>query len=139
MNTGTTFLITVAASVASVFVSLAIAAPSKAVAAPVMVKDLPNVPGMRMTAQTVTYAPGQVSGPHRHAPNGFLIAYVLQGSVNSQVEGEPMQTYTVGQSWTEGPGAHHVVSGNASKTEPASFLVVFVAPKDETLTTPDAK
>jgi len=117
----------------------ALAAPAGAALAPMLDKDLPNVPGMHMTAQTVTYAPGQVSGPHRHAPNGFLIAYVLKGSVISQVEGEPKRAYTVGQSWTEGPGAHHVVSGNASATEPASFLVVFVAPKAETLTTPDAK
>jgi quercetin dioxygenase-like cupin family protein len=112
-------------------------AAAGAAVAPVIAKDLPNVPGMRITAQTVTYAPGQVSGSHRHAKNGFLIAYVLQGSVISQVEGEPLRTYTVGQSWSEGPNAHHLVSRNASATEPASFLVVFVAPEDEVLTTPD--
>jgi len=105
--------------------------------APVLAHDLPNAPGMRMTALTVSYGPGEASGSHRHAEHGFLIAYVLKGAIRSQVEGEPEKTYTAGQSWTEGPGAHHLVSRNASATEPASMLVVFVAPAGETLTIPD--
>ena len=40
---------------------------------------------------------------------------------------------------TEGPNAHHVVSKNASATEPASILVVFVADDGATLTTPDKR
>lgn len=120
--------------------ALACSAPAQAAGpsvAAVIARDLPNAPGMRLTAQTVTYAPGQASGPHHHAEDGFLIAYVLQGAIVSQVEGEAERTFTVGQSWSEGPGAHHLVSRNASATEPASFLVVFVAPKDATLTAPD--
>jgi quercetin dioxygenase-like cupin family protein len=107
-------------------------------AAPVLAKDLPNVPGMRMTAVTVSYGPGAASGGHHHATHGFLMAYVLKGHIRSQVEGEPEKVYGPGESWTEGPGAHHVVSQNASATEPAQMLVVFVAPPGETLTTPDA-
>jgi quercetin dioxygenase-like cupin family protein len=53
------------------------------------------------------------------------------------VEGEPEHTYRAGDSWTEKPGAHHVVARNPSVTQPAEFLVVFVAPKDAALTTPD--
>jgi quercetin dioxygenase-like cupin family protein len=106
--------------------------------APVLAKDLPNVPGMRMTAMTVSYEPGAASGSHRHAPHGFLIAYVLKGHIRSQVDGEPERVYGPGESWTEGPNAHHLVSQNASATEAAQMLVVFVAPPDETLTTPDA-
>lgn len=105
--------------------------------APVLAKDLPNVPGMRMTAMTVTYEPGAASGRHRHAPHGFLIAYVLKGHIRSQVEGEPERIYGPGESWTEGPNAHHLVSKNASATEVAQMLVVFVAPAKEVLTTPD--
>jgi quercetin dioxygenase-like cupin family protein len=107
--------------------------------APVLAKDLPNVPGMRMTALTVNYDPGAASGSHRHAPHGFLIAYVLKGHIRSQVDGEPEKVYGPGESWTEGPNAHHLVSQNASATEPAQMLVVFVAPPNETLTTPDAE
>jgi quercetin dioxygenase-like cupin family protein len=105
---------------------------------PVLARDLPNVPGMRMTALTVTYEPGAASGSHHHAPHGFLIAYVLKGHIRSQVDGEPEMVYGPGDSWTEGPNAHHLVSQNASATEAAQMLVVFVAPPNETLTTPDA-
>lgn len=116
-----------------------LASPSLAAStsAPVLAKDLPNVPGMRLTALTVSYGPGAASGSHRHAPHGFLIAYVLAGHIRSQVEGEPEKVYGPGESWTEGPNAHHIVSQNASATEPAKMLVVFVAPPDEPLTTPD--
>jgi quercetin dioxygenase-like cupin family protein len=117
---------------------LAFPALAASSSAPVLAKDLPNVPGMRMTAVTVSYEPGAVSGSHHHAAHGFLIAYVLKGHIRSQVEGEPEKVYGPGQSWTEGPGAHHLVSQNASATEPAQMLVVFVAPAGETLTTPDA-
>ena len=104
---------------------------------PVFAGDLPNVPGQRLTAIKVTYAPGQGSLPHHHARNGFLIAYVLRGHIRSQVEGEAERVYAAGESWTEGPGAHHLVSRNASSKEPAEFLVVFVASPDSELSVPD--
>ncbi len=105
------------------------------VTTPVMIQDLPNAPGMRLTAVRVTYGPGESSRAHRHG--GFLIAYVLKGAVVSQVEGEPERTYRTGESWSEDPGAHHLVARNASATEPAEFLVVFVAAKDAVLSTSD--
>ena len=115
------------------YASVASAAPST----PVLTKDLPNIPGYRMTAIRISYAPGQVSPPHRHSASGFIFAYVLSGAIESQVEGEPSRVYHAGETWTEGPGAHHIVGRNASATEPAELLVVFVAPKDATLTTVD--
>jgi quercetin dioxygenase-like cupin family protein len=100
---------------------------------------LPNAPGKRMTVVTVNYAPGQKSGPHHHAGSAFLYARVLSGQIRSQVEGQDAaaKVYGVGEGWTEGPNAHHLVSENASATEPASLLVVFVADEGATLTTPD--
>lgn len=35
--------------------------------------------------------------------------------------------FRAGESWTEPPGAYHPVSENASATEPASLLAIFVA------------
>ena len=45
----------------------------------------------------------------------------------SQVEGEPLGVYSAGQSWTEGPNSHHIVSANASKTEPARLIAYVIA------------
>ena len=50
----------------------------------------------------------------------------------------PKRVYHAGESWYETPGAHHPVSRNASPTEPAKLLAVFVVDTDDkALTTPD--
>jgi quercetin dioxygenase-like cupin family protein len=41
-------------------------------------------------------------------------------------------TYKAGQSWSEVPGDRHSVSANASETEPAKLLAVFVLDTNET-------
>jgi quercetin dioxygenase-like cupin family protein len=122
--------------------ALALASPAAAqIVKPQLSAALPNAPGKTMTVVTVNYAPGQKSGPHHHAGSAFLYARVLSGRVRSQVEGQDAapKVYGVGEGWTEGPNAHHVVSENASATEPASILVVFVADDGATLTTPDKR
>lgn len=111
-----------------------------AAVAPVLDVALPNAPGKTMTVITVSYAPSEASGPHHHAGSAFLYARVLSGRIRSEVEGVgPARVYGPGEGWTEGPGAHHLVSANASTTEPASLLVVFVADAGAVLTTPDPK
>lgn len=96
---------------------------------------LTQAPGHQLHAITVTYAPGQSSSPHRHG--GDVFAYVLSGHVRSQLGEGALHIYGPGESWFEPAGTHHVVSGNASATEPATMLVVFVATPDAVLTTPD--
>ena len=121
--------------------ALLLATPAAAqVVKPQLAADLPNAPGKRMTVVTVTYAPGEKSGPHHHASSAFLYARVLSGQVRSEVEGQgPARVYGVGEGWTEGPNAHHLVSENASAKEPATVLVVFVADTGATLTAPDKR
>jgi len=99
---------------------------------------LPNVEGKRMVAVTVTYPPGAKSLAHHHAASAFIYAYVLSGTIRSQVGDEPAKIYHAGESFYEMPGSHHRVSENASDKESASLLAVFVVDsKDESLTTPD--
>ena len=98
---------------------------------------LPTLPGKSMIAVVVDYAPGGKSPSHRHAPSGFIMAYVLEGQIRSQVEGEPAKVFKPGETWYEMPGAHHLVSENASKTRPAKLLAVFVVNDGEPLTTFD--
>lgn len=101
---------------------------------------IPNIPGKSLTAVEVIYPAGAASASHTHAPSSFIYAYVVEGEIISQVEGQPERTYQAGESWYEDPGAHHVVSRNASKTKPAKLLAVFVVDtKDTQLTTPDSK
>jgi quercetin dioxygenase-like cupin family protein len=88
---------------------------------------LPNVPGKTLTVVQVDYRPGGFSMPHRHPASGFVFAYVLSGTVRSQVEGEPLREYNVGETWTEPPSSHHIVSANASKTSPARIMAYIIA------------
>jgi len=101
---------------------------------------IPNIPGKSLVAVVVSYPPGAKSTSHRHAPSAFIYAYVISGAVRSQVDDQPVKVYQAGEGWSENPGAHHRVSENASATEPAKLLAVFVVDSSEgTLTTPDAK
>ena len=104
---------------------------------PVFKHDLPNVnlDGWEVTVSWVDYAPGRVGAAHHHA--GFVLAYVLEGSVITKVSGQgDEKVYTTGQMFYEQPGATHEVSKNASQTEPARLLAMIFAKKGATLTTP---
>ena len=94
-------------------------------------KDLPNLPGKEGLMITVEYPPGSVDPIHRHNANGFI--YVLEGSIVMQVRGGQEVTLTAGQTFYEGPEDVHVVGRNASKTQPAKFVVFFVKDKNASL------
>jgi quercetin dioxygenase-like cupin family protein len=87
---------------------------------PVQVRTLPDLPGKQVVLAVVDYAPGQASAAHVHS--GSVIAYVLEGEIVSQLEGQPARTYKAGESWYEPPRAGHMVSRNASATRPAKLL-----------------
>ncbi|WP_404424737.1 cupin domain-containing protein [Thalassospira australica] len=97
--------------------------------------ELPNVPGKSMKAVLVEYGPGGFSSAHTHAESAFIYATILEGAINSQVNDGPVVTYRAGESFSEYPGDRHGVSANASKTEPAKLLAVFVVDTDETVLT----
>jgi quercetin dioxygenase-like cupin family protein len=93
----------------------------------VMSKDLTGIPGKEALMLTVEYPPGGSDPVHRHDAHAFV--YVLEGSVVMQVKGGKEVTLTPGQSFYEAPEDVHVVGRNASTTESARFLVVFVKDK----------
>ncbi len=102
--------------------------------------ELPNVPGKSIKAVLVEYGPGGYSPAHTHPKSAFIYATVLEGAIRSQVNDGPVTTYKAGQSFSELPGDRHKVSSNASQTEPARLLAVFVVDTNETeLTTPLGK
>jgi len=99
----------------------------------VMSQVLPSQPGTDVTVITVDYPPGGSTPPHEHP--GYTYAYVLRGAVVSQLDGQKPATYKAGEMWTEMPHEHHMVSKNASPSEPARLLVFFLAPHGAPLTT----
>lgn len=95
-------------------------------------RPLPHVPGKSLRGVLVEYGPGVGSPAHTHAKSAFIYATVLEGSVRSSVNGAPEKVYKTGENWVEEPGAFHGVSANASDTQPARILAVFVVDTDET-------
>lgn len=106
---------------------------------PVFDQPIPNVPGKSLRGVLVDYPPGGASPAHTHAPSAFIYATVLKGAVRSAVNHGPERTYKAGENFMEKPGDHHGVSANASATEPAQLLAVFVVDSTETVLTTPAK
>jgi quercetin dioxygenase-like cupin family protein len=96
----------------------------------VIKQELPDVPDRALSLVEVTYPPGAGSPAHLHAKG--VMAFVVSGAIASRVGDGPEETYRAGEAWWEPPGAVHRVSRNASATEPATLLAIYVAPTDAT-------
>jgi quercetin dioxygenase-like cupin family protein len=112
------------------------AADSKnaAVAQQLMTEPLTGIPGKEVTVLTVEYLPGGASLPHRHDADVFV--YVLEGAVVMQVDGKEPVTVRKGETFRERPTDIHRQSANASKTEPARFVVFMVKDQGKPATRP---
>ena len=89
---------------------------------------LPHAPGKSVTTALVTFPPLALSPAHRHP--GSVTAYVIKGSIRSQMQGSTAHTYAAGSIWFEAPKALHMFAENPSATETAELLAVFVADDD---------
>src|SRR5438132_11864021 len=133
-------LIVCAIIVATLGVGSGIAADENSKVTLVYEHALPNVPGKSIKGVLVEYGPGGTSSAHTHPKSAFIYATVLEGAIRTSVNNGPIVTYRPGQSFSEMPDDRHSVSANASKTEPAKLLAVFVVDTDEKeLTTPYEK
>ena len=95
-------------------------------------QPIPNLPGKSLKGVLVEYGPGGFSPAHVHAPSALIYATVLEGAVEMRINGGETRVDRALENFTEMPGDFHDVSSNASKTEPAKLLAVFVVNSDET-------
>lgn len=129
------------AGIAGAVTALLTAAPLAAAGAgePGKVTDLltqvlSDVPGKEVTMITVDYAPGAVDPVHRHDASAFI--YVIEGTIEMQMEGGEKVTLTPGQTFYEDPKLVHLVGRNASDTKPAKFVVFMIKNVGQPLLTP---
>ncbi|MFD1519234.1 cupin domain-containing protein [Pseudonocardia yunnanensis] len=92
-----------------------------------MTQELPDLPGKEGMIEIVDFAPGETSQVHRH--NSDVFVYVLEGSVVTQLKGGSPQTVNTGGVFYESPTDVHIVSRNASETQPAKLAVFYVKAK----------
>ena len=85
-----------------------------------------------VTMLTLTLAPGSNSHPHRHT--GPVFAYILEGSIENQVDPGEARNYHRGDFFYEPPMHTHRQMRNLSATEPARVLVVEIGEKGKAFT-----
>ena len=125
------YALLVSALIATVGVRSGIAADKGPKVTVVFDHALPNVPGKSIKGVLVEYGPGVATGGHIHPKSAFIYATVLEGAIRTSVNNGPVVTYRAGQNFPEMPGDRHTLDENASKTEPAKLLAVFVVDTDE--------
>jgi quercetin dioxygenase-like cupin family protein len=125
------YALIVFALIATVGVSSGIAADQGPKVTVVYDHVLPNLPGKSMKGVLVEYGPGVATVGHTHPKSAFIYATVLEGAIRTSVNDGPVVTYRAGQNFSEFPGDRHTLDENASKTEPAKLLAVFVVNTDE--------
>ncbi|MBO9651340.1 MAG: cupin domain-containing protein [Variovorax sp.] len=103
---------------------------------PKFTQALPNLLGKTFTTLIVDFPPGAKAKAHRHG-EAFVYAYVLKGAVRSAINDDAPRVYRTGDNWFEPPGARHPLTENASRSQPARLLVVFVANTGDPLKIPD--
>ena len=79
----------------------------------------------------VNYGPGEASPPHSHPC--AVVGYVVEGILRTQVKGEPELIYSAGEGFYEAPNGVHLVSANASSTEPAKLVAYLICDHDTPL------
>jgi len=86
--------------------------------------------------QAVVIELGPTAAAPRHRHDVAVLAYVLEGTVENQFGGGAIFTHKAGDSWWEAPGTVHDVARNASRTERARLLVVYIGEEGKTATVP---
>lgn len=110
--------------------------PPAPTALTLMSHDLISGPDKEVLMLELSYPAGGASLPHRHDAQVFV--YVLEGELSMQVQGGPVVTLRPGQTFYEAPADVHLVSGNASNTSAARFLVFMVKDKRKPVSQPVA-
>ena len=80
-----------------------------------------SVPGREMIQSRVDVEPG--SPPIRHTHPGEEIIYVLEGSLEYQVDGQPTKVYNAGEALTVPAGVIHAVRNAGTGTALATDIV----------------
>jgi quercetin dioxygenase-like cupin family protein len=101
----------------------------------VLSKRLTKLAGDHLKAVLVEvqYGPGEASLPHSHPCD--VIGYVVEGTLRTQVQGEPEMIYKAGESFYEAPNSVHLVSANASQKVPLRFIAFFTCDHEAPLST----
>ncbi len=90
---------------------------------PLLTQPLADLPGREVRMLLLDRVPGNASPAHRH-PGHHTFGYVIEGTYELGVDGQPTRMLKAGDTFYEPPTAVHSVSRNAGNTQ--MKIVVFM-------------
>jgi quercetin dioxygenase-like cupin family protein len=108
------------------FVTASSAQLAPAAAKALLVQPLADLPGREVRITLLDRAPGSSSPPHRH-PGHHTFGYVIEGTYEFAIDGEPSRVLNAGETFYEPPTAVHSVSRNPSADKRTKIIVFMVA------------
>jgi quercetin dioxygenase-like cupin family protein len=102
------------------------AQPAPATAEPLLVQPLADLPGREVRITLLDRAPGSSSPLHRH-PGHHTFGFVVEGTYEFAIDGQPARILNAGETFYEPPTALHSVSRNPSTDKRTKIIVFMVA------------
>ncbi|HSI13076.1 MAG TPA: cupin domain-containing protein [Chthoniobacter sp.] len=97
-------------------------------------RDNPEDKNKDIIVQRIELAPDSAALPHVHP--GMVTGYVVSGTLEFQVAGEPLLTLHTGDTFFEPPGSKHMVARNPDKSEKTVLIAFVVNPKNQAVAQP---
>ena len=98
--------------------------------------NTPEIKNQEVKLVIVTFAPGEISGAHRHPIP--TIVYVLEGDIETTFDGK-VTRLKQGDTFWEDPNGLHTEAKNLSPDKPAKLLVYFIGDKEKPFLIPEKK
>jgi quercetin dioxygenase-like cupin family protein len=111
---------------ATQFVARSAAQPAAPATGLLLTQPLADLPGREVRISLLDREPGASSARHRH-PGHHTFGYVIEGTYEFAINGEPSRTLKAGDTFYEPPAAVHSTSRNPSIDKRAEILVFMVA------------
>jgi quercetin dioxygenase-like cupin family protein len=108
------------------FVTRSVAQPAAGASGPLLTQPLADLPGREVRISLLDREPRRTSARHRH-PGHHVFGYVIEGTYEFGINGEPARTLRAGEIFYEPPTAIHTTSRNPSTDKHAKILIFMVA------------
>src|SRR5439155_5769576 len=92
----------------------------------ILSQPLSDLPGREVRMSLIDRPPAFASPPHRH-PGHHTFGYVMEGTYEFAIDGQPSRILNAGETFYEPPTAVHSVSRNPSTDKRTQIIVFMVA------------
>jgi quercetin dioxygenase-like cupin family protein len=117
-------------------VTASVAQPAPPAAGQLLTQPLSDLPGREVRISLLDRDPGASSARHRH-PGHHTFGYVVEGTYEFAINGQPGVLLKAGDTFYEPPTAVHSTSRNPSPDKRAKILVFMVADQKNPSTVPE--